>query len=91
MEEAKELKKTNESTSNKTTNTSSTSSQIVKNDSTEQTKVVSSSTFKEPSSTKKEEKIPIEYKSALKKADGYSDRMHMLKQAIYDQLTSEQG
>lgn len=71
MEEAKELKKTNESTSNKTTNTSS---QIFKNDSTEQTKVVSSSTSKEPSSTKQEEKIPIEYKSALKKADGYSDK-----------------
>ncbi len=33
----------------------------------------------------------IEYKNALKKAQGYSKHMHMSKQAIYDQLVSEYG
>lgn len=35
--------------------------------------------------------IPVEYKSALRKAQTYSDSMHMSKQGIYDQLTSEYG
>lgn len=39
----------------------------------------------------KVENIPQEYKNALKKAENYSDMMHMSKQAIYDQLTSEYG
>lgn len=34
---------------------------------------------------------PVEYQSALKKAKSYSDTMHMSKQSIYDQLTSEYG
>jgi len=33
----------------------------------------------------------MEYKNALKKAESYSDTMHMSKQGIYDQLTSEYG
>lgn len=37
------------------------------------------------------EKPSIEYQNALKKAETYSDMMHMSKQAIYDQLTSEYG
>lgn len=37
------------------------------------------------------EDIPWEYKSALKKAESYSEIMHMSKQGIYDQLTSEYG
>ena len=32
-----------------------------------------------------------EYKNALKKAETYSNTMHMSKQGIYDQLTSEYG
>ncbi len=40
---------------------------------------------------KVEENVPTEYKSALKKAESYSDTMHMSKQGIYDQLTSEYG
>ena len=32
-----------------------------------------------------------EYKNALKKAESYSKTMHMSKQRIYDQLTSEYG
>lgn len=32
-----------------------------------------------------------EYKNALKKAESYSDMMHMSKQGIYEQLTSEYG
>lgn len=35
--------------------------------------------------------VPTEYKSALRKAKQYSEMMHMSKQAIYDQLTSEYG
>ena len=35
--------------------------------------------------------VSKEYKNALKKAESYSKTMHMSKQAIYDQLTSEYG
>ena len=35
--------------------------------------------------------VPTEYKSALKKAKTYSDTMHMSKQGLYEQLTSEYG
>ena len=38
-----------------------------------------------------EESVPAEYKNALKKAKQYSTIMHMSKQGIYDQLTSEYG
>lgn len=42
----------------------------------------------------KEEKkpdVPKEYQNALKQAENYSKLMHMSKQGIYDQLTSEYG
>ncbi len=39
----------------------------------------------------KGQKPSIEYQNALKKAETYSEVMHMSKQAIYDQLTSEYG
>ena len=42
-------------------------------------------------SKKDEPTIPTEYKSALKKAEMYSETMHMSKKGIYDQLTSEYG
>lgn len=35
--------------------------------------------------------VPTEYKSALKQAETYSKYMHMSKQGIYKQLTSEYG
>ena len=35
--------------------------------------------------------VPTEYKSALRSAKTYSEMMHMSKQGIYDQLTSEYG
>ena len=35
--------------------------------------------------------VPTEHKSALKKAELYSDSMNMSKAGIYDQLTSEYG
>lgn len=41
--------------------------------------------------TTTEAKVPTEYKSALKKAQIYSDEMNMSKAGIYDQLTSEYG
>lgn len=39
----------------------------------------------------KGKKPSIEYQNALKKAETYSKMMHMSKQAIYEQLTSEYG
>ncbi|WP_373600888.1 Ltp family lipoprotein [Paraclostridium bifermentans] len=38
-----------------------------------------------------EEDVPTEYKSALRKAKTYSDTMHMSKDGLYEQLTSEYG
>jgi hypothetical protein len=38
-----------------------------------------------------EPSVPTEYKSALKKAESYSETMHMSKAGIYQQLTSEFG
>ena len=38
-----------------------------------------------------DDNTPSEYKSALNKAKLYSDTMHMSKQGIYEQLTSEYG
>lgn len=35
--------------------------------------------------------VPTEYKSALKKAEQYSETMNMSKKGIYSQLTSEYG
>lgn len=40
---------------------------------------------------KKEDDVPTEYKSALKKANSYAENMYMSKEAVYDQLTSEYG
>ena len=41
--------------------------------------------------TKEDTSIPKEYRNALHKAENYSKMMHMSKQRIYDQLTSEYG
>lgn len=50
------------------------------------------SSVAEPSQASSEDdNIPPEYRSALNKANQYSDMMHMSKAAIYDQLTSEYG
>lgn len=38
-----------------------------------------------------EANVPTEYKSALKKADIYTNTMHFSKARLYDQLTSESG
>ena len=35
--------------------------------------------------------VPKEYKSALKKAEIYSEKMHMSKAGLFEQLTSEYG
>lgn len=39
----------------------------------------------------KEENVPREYKSALKKAETYAKSMNLSKAGIYDQLTSKYG
>lgn len=41
--------------------------------------------------TEKADDVPTEYKSALRKAETYSEMMHMSKAGIYDQLVSEYG
>ncbi|MBM6706405.1 Ltp family lipoprotein [Bifidobacterium pullorum subsp. saeculare] len=43
----------------------------------------------ESAPSKPEADVPAEYANALKSAENYSDMMHMSRQAIYDQLTSE--
>lgn len=39
----------------------------------------------------KEATVPVEYKSALAKADSYANDQHMSKKGLYNQLTSEYG
>ena len=41
--------------------------------------------------TKEDTSVPKEYRNALRSAKTYSDMMHMSKQGIQDQLTSEYG
>lgn len=67
-------------------NTSSTSSGTSTTQSSTQTGDASSG-----DQSSKEADVPAEYKSALKKAESYSNTMHMSKQGIYNQLTSENG
>lgn len=43
------------------------------------------------SSSTADSSVSAEYRNALAKAQQYSDMMHMSKQGIYDQLTSEYG
>ncbi len=38
-----------------------------------------------------DDQVPKEYKSALNKANSYSETMHMSKAGLYNQLTSEYG
>lgn len=74
--------------------------EISSSNETENEKAVVSEETKESESvaeTKTEESkpaepaVPTEYKNALRKAEQYSKMMHMSKQGIYDQLTSEYG
>lgn len=41
--------------------------------------------------TEGESTVPTEWRNALRSAENYSEFMHMSKQAIYEQLTSEYG
>ena len=41
--------------------------------------------------TETDDSVPTEYKSALAKAESYSEIMHMSKAGIYNQLVSEYG
>ncbi|WEV58466.1 Ltp family lipoprotein [Bifidobacterium sp. ESL0728] len=54
-------------------------------------KSVPSSTSQQQSPQQKKANVPMEYTNALASAKTYSDTMHMSKQGIYDQLTSEAG
>ena len=50
-----------------------------------------SSTTSSSSNSSEESNVPTSYTSALHKAKTYSDTIHMSKQGIYDQLTSDAG
>lgn len=39
----------------------------------------------------KNDDVPMEFKNALKKADGYTNRQHMSEARLFEQLTSEYG
>ncbi|MET3451436.1 Ltp family lipoprotein [Curtobacterium sp. 1544] len=56
-------------------------------ESTEPSEAASESTEAAP----EEASVPVEYTSALTKAESYAEIMHMSKAGIYDQLTSEYG
>lgn len=43
-----------------------------------------------PAEEKKDD-VPMEFKNALKKADGYANRQHMSEARLFEQLTSEYG
>ena len=66
------------------------STQTTANDNVDETKLPEATETVEKTENK-EDNVPTEYKSALKKAKNYSDMMHMSKKGIYDQLSSEYG
>ena len=71
------------------TETKKASADVSVKDSNKETTEPTKEQVNEPE--EKEPEVPVEYKSALKKAEKYSNMMHMSKQGIYDQLTSEYG
>ena len=66
--------------------TTSTSTSSVTN-----TESTSASDSASRTSSAADSSVSAEYRNALAKAQQYSDMMHMSKQGIYDQLTSEYG
>lgn len=56
-----------------------------------QTKTETTAPVAAPVETKKEDSVPVEYKSALAKATSYANNMNMSKKGLYDQLVSDYG
>lgn len=54
-------------------------------------KVANTTTNDKDTNASNDDKVPSENKAALEKAKTYSSLMHLSKQGIYDQLTSEAG
>lgn len=75
-------------TSEEVASTNDSSEKIEKEDTTEEKEAEEKATVED---TEKEDSVPREHKSALKKAEQYAKTMHMSKEGIYDQLTSEYG
>ena len=73
-----------------TTTPASNSSEVVSNQNIQETESEKQSELSEIITTTKDS-VPAEYKSALKKAQLYSDTMYMSKEGLYDQLTSQYG
>lgn len=60
--------------------------------STQSTSVASTEQPAEQEETdEQEDNVPTEYKNALKKGESYAKTMHMSKQGVFEQLTSEYG
>ena len=72
-----------------TTSTDNTITLFVHHD-TDDAKPTDNPTTEAPSTTDpKKDDVPRDYRKALKSAESYSKTLHMSKQGIYDQLTSE--
>ena len=74
-----------DSATSSTTTTSTSTSSVTNTEST------SASDSASGTSSAADSSVSAEYRNALAKAQQYSDMMHMSKQGIYDQLTSENG
>lgn len=58
---------------------------------TEEKQTEASTASDETEEPSTDDNVPREYKSALKKAEAYSNKMYLSKQGVYNQLTSEYG
>ena len=74
-----------DSATSSATTTSTSASSVTNTEST------SASDSASGTSSAADSSVSAEYRNALAKAQQYSDMMHMSKQGIYDQLTSEYG
>lgn len=70
---------------------SSTASQQTPSDSGTADSDKQSTEPKQSDKQSEEPQVPADYRSALRQADTYANRMHMSKARLYDQLTSEAG
>lgn len=84
-----------DATNKKEVESQSVSSDVIKNEETPEEKAAREAKEAEEKAIAeqkaKEDSVPREYKSALKKAESYAKTMAMSKAGIYDQLTSEYG
>jgi hypothetical protein len=80
-----------ESQSASSSSAESDASSVASSDDTASSSSTASSDDSSSQATTTESSVPTEYKNALSKGRSYATVMHMSKQAVYDQLTSEYG